>query len=462
MIQELHKFLEAPTEENVCKTLKEDTYGRMEKVCQFADMIAGADDNYVIALDGRWGSGKTFFVKEVQKVLEAAAADEEIELTPRCADQFASLKNKQHLVTLYYDAWEHDTDDKPLLSIIYELMSDERINHCFIDDEKVLASLETMIKAIIRLISPDRAKAIEGLIDFFKGASGTVNAVQSAHEKQDDLNTCLPKLFEQLLKTTGRKRIVFFIDELDRCRPDFAVRLLESMKHYFTSPDVIFVLSINREQLCHTIRKYYGAEFDARLYLNKFFDNIYTLERVSPSGFRRGMNYEYRSAYNGNLVDGVAAYYRMELREQKLYRGALYTHPEVNGFENDFCQEIMTAKTLPPILMGMAISDYKACIQSFMGEDEGCNKFLEVVHSIQSINLDYLFKEILPYNKTFHTDIRGGGRPLAGFDEAFIKFYKSTFGYKRLTIEQKATIKEMFVEEYQRDKQYLIGLVSDL
>ncbi|MDD6119803.1 MAG: P-loop NTPase fold protein [Selenomonadaceae bacterium] len=242
MIQKLHKFLEAPTEENVCKTLKEDTYGRIEKVCQFADTLASADDNYVIALDGKWGSGKTFFVKEVQKVLEAAAADEEIELIPRCDSQFASLKEKQHLATLYYDAWEHDTDDNPLLSIIYELMSDKRINHCFIDDEEVLASLEKMLKAIIRLVSPDRAKAIENLIDFFKGASKTVKAVQSAQEKQDDLNTCLPKLFEQLMKNTGRKRIVFFIDELDRCRPDFAVRLLESMKHYFTSPDVIFVL----------------------------------------------------------------------------------------------------------------------------------------------------------------------------------------------------------------------------
>lgn len=58
-------------------------------------------------------------------------------------------------------------------------------------------------------------------------------------------------------------RIIIFIDELDRCKPSYAVRLLEQIKHYMCDERITFILAVNTAQLQHTIRHFYGSEFDA-------------------------------------------------------------------------------------------------------------------------------------------------------------------------------------------------------
>lgn len=78
--------------------------------------------------------------------------------------------------------------------------------------------------------------------------------------------------------------IVIFLDELDRCRPDFAVRTLERIKHFFDVPKVVFVLLINRAQLVAAIKGLYGARLDAEGYLAKFIQ----LQLVLPKQLRIG------------------------------------------------------------------------------------------------------------------------------------------------------------------------------
>ena len=62
------------------------------------------------------------------------------------------------------------------------------------------------------------------------------------------------------------------IDELDRCRPSYAVELLEIAKHLFSVDRIVFVLAVNRSELVHSIKALYGSEFDAQGYLGRFFD----------------------------------------------------------------------------------------------------------------------------------------------------------------------------------------------
>ena len=77
--------------------------------------------------------------------------------------------------------------------------------------------------------------------------------------------------FNEIL-TEHADKLVIFVDELDRCRPNFAIEILESIKHYFDDDRIIFVMSVNKSQLIHTVAQYYGNDFDSSLYLNKFFD----------------------------------------------------------------------------------------------------------------------------------------------------------------------------------------------
>ncbi len=75
------------------------------------------------------------------------------------------------------------------------------------------------------------------------------------------------------------KPVVIFIDELDRCKPTFAVQLIERIKHLFDVPNLIFVLLINKEQLENAIKGVYGHETDAAKYLGKFVNFFFRLPR---------------------------------------------------------------------------------------------------------------------------------------------------------------------------------------
>ena len=79
-------------------------------------------------------------------------------------------------------------------------------------------------------------------------------------------------------KLSDGKPIVFIVDELDRCNPIYAVKTLERIKHLFSIPGIVFVLSIDKEQLCNSIKGYFGSEqLNAEEYLKRFIDYEYIL-----------------------------------------------------------------------------------------------------------------------------------------------------------------------------------------
>jgi hypothetical protein len=93
--------------------------------------------------------------------------------------------------------------------------------------------------------------------------------------------------FAQELTQEGRgvAPLVVFVDELDRCRPSFAIALLERVKHLFTVPGVVFVLSLDKEQLAQTVKSVYGSGFAAEGYLRRFIDYDYRLPMPQGKAF---------------------------------------------------------------------------------------------------------------------------------------------------------------------------------
>ena len=77
------------------------------------------------------------------------------------------------------------------------------------------------------------------------------------------------------------KKLIFIIDELDRCKPNYAIELLEVIKHYYSNNKIIFLLGTNNEQLSYTINNYYGSNFDGYGYLNKIYDLIIELPEIN-------------------------------------------------------------------------------------------------------------------------------------------------------------------------------------
>src|SRR5699024_8964662 len=121
--------------------------------------------------------------------------------------------------TVYYDAWANDNHDNPILSLIYATI---RSNQSTLDTEKKRSLLNTL-GAI--------ADAISGrsISDVLKQAKGT--SLLEELKSFDDLHELVQDFIDSLIHEKGN-RLVVFVDELDRCKPDYAIRLLECVKHY--------------------------------------------------------------------------------------------------------------------------------------------------------------------------------------------------------------------------------------
>lgn len=85
-------------------------------------------------------------------------------------------------------------------------------------------------------------------------------------KKEKDIHKAICEFLDSIMHERGN-RLVIFIDELDRCKPEYAVKLLERVKHYFENDSITFVFSTNMKELQHTIRRYYGENFNACKYL---------------------------------------------------------------------------------------------------------------------------------------------------------------------------------------------------
>jgi hypothetical protein len=141
---------------------------------------------------------------------------------------------------------------------------------------------------------------VEELVEAYTGSerdtldpSTTSDAVESTLDKlfeealsehqarKDSLAAFKNELGELLLliteHTSAAPPLFVFVDELDRCRPSYAIKLLEEIKHVFGIQNVVYVVSTNIEQLQNAVRALYGAEFDGRRYLHRLFDREYSL-----------------------------------------------------------------------------------------------------------------------------------------------------------------------------------------
>ena len=239
-----------PTEENLILTLKKNLLSRNKDLVRFYELISLQEDNCSIALDGRWGSGKTFFVK--QSVLMINANNPVSDMDDDTRIQITRALNLQKRekdasesfdVAVYYDAWENDNDIDPILSIVYEIVKQLGINYSFKDNDAFMQA-----GSILEVITN---RNITGMIENLK-SSDPLKKIK----EEKDLQEKIKAFFTELLEERGN-RLIVFIDELDRCKPSYSVQLLERIKHYLSDGRITFVFSVNLSELQHTIRRYY-------------------------------------------------------------------------------------------------------------------------------------------------------------------------------------------------------------
>ena len=210
-----------------------------------------------MVIDGQWGSGKTEFCLKLINLLE--------ETHPKAK-------------AAYIDAFKADHANEPLMTLI------AKISNLIKDEEKasnfrnkaipvIRYILTTASKAgiawILKKNADDIADELEDVLQ--EAAEDSINSMIAQSLKDHrDIEATLATLKEALKQIAEDTSLILFIDELDRCKPDFAIAMLENIKHVFDVPNVHFILVANLKQLKDSINHCYGTGVDAQKYLDKF------------------------------------------------------------------------------------------------------------------------------------------------------------------------------------------------
>lgn len=387
-----------PSYDNLLKTYLDDTIGRDKDIFRFASMLNAIDDNCSIALDGNWGNGKTFFVKQIKMFLDANNDF----ITPIHDEGIACIKNQckkylgeqatnfQPQVCVYYDAWENDNDDDPVLSLVYSILINTNTDFSLIDDTG-------LIKKATSILEFFSGKNWNELIENLKKDSPFDEIA-----KYKNIERQIKEFLDSLLLEKGN-RLIVFVDELDRCKPSYAVRLLERIKHYFGNDRITFVFSVNINELQHTIKRYYGNDFNACRYLDRFFDLRISLPPADKNRFCQSINFD-NSQYTFDIVCGaVIDTYNFSLREITKYirltkiaaYGPTHDSKDYNfsfseGRTKQFCLIYII-----PVMIGLKIYDSDKYSTFVGGKDN--TPLMEVSNCLK----EHFFDELLSRTETY-------------------------------------------------------------
>ncbi len=248
---------------------EDDLLGRKKISGRLSKLLERIEDPLVIALDGGWGTGKSYFLK--RWVAEHRKVD----------------SNKA--LTVYFDAFAHDYLNEPLIGLISALSARTPTKN----NKNITALKSAAVKLIRPAVRVTLAAVSGGATEMLGGAmAGATSAATSdakdavdkfwkreegRHQAMLDFHSALENLTSPSKEGNSHTPLVIVIDELDRCRPDYALEVLEIIKHFFSVPHVHFVLGVNLNSLENSVTARYGPQIDATAYLQKFVSLKMTL-----------------------------------------------------------------------------------------------------------------------------------------------------------------------------------------
>ena len=214
---------------------KHDKLSRRQHVEAFCSVLSGIEGPAVVLLDAPWGSGKTAFVR-------------------MCS---AFLQSQKEVRVVEFNAWRQQYTQRPLVDLVAAISA------------RVSVPVRYALRRDADAVAWHLAKVLtKGIID-----RDALDSGPSMLDSWDAAKTAIDEFTKALEAATAEDRLlVVFVDELDRCRPAYALDLLEVVRHLFSVDGVVVVLAINRDQLRCAVGSLYGDEFGADRYLRRFAD----------------------------------------------------------------------------------------------------------------------------------------------------------------------------------------------
>lgn len=356
---------------------REDALDRKDSADILTQFVRSCTESVVLCIDGAWGQGKTTFFRMWRQQL-----------------------TNEGLATLYFNAWENDFSDDALICLIGEIGSAIDEISARGDKAKVKKYLQKAKKLGVGLVKrtiPVAAKiATAGALDLDKVTEQALASFAETlakeqlenYEKSKKTLAAFKVALEELATSAYENSeenmpLVFIIDELDRCRPNFAIEVLEKAKHFFNVRNIVFVIGADKMQLSHSIRSLYGQDLNVNGYLRRFIDFDYILPppkkgKYFKALFNRFGFESYFSAKTGNYsryegnqtittFSELFNIFNLSLREQEhccsLLSLAIKTTPTDHRLYPIFLSYLIVLKVKEP-------STYKSFIASELTEDD--------------------------------------------------------------------------------------------
>ena len=255
----------------------------------------------VLNVNSPWGTGKSFFL-----------------------EHWAEMLSEKH-VCVRFNAWETDYSAEPLVALI-ACIEEQLRDPLDIKSHPAGAALINTGSVLVKKAGP---LILKGLVRKFsgieldelvgKGAEDTVDGVvENLLKDQSETRNNVKEFKEELVKRLSRAAesrgvegpAFIFIDELDRCRPTYAIELLERIKHFFELESCRFIIASDSVQLAHSIRAIYGQGFHSERYLNRFFDAEFRLDNENIFALVKSIMPSIPSTEIGISLSGRAAFSR--------------------------------------------------------------------------------------------------------------------------------------------------------
>lgn len=256
-------------------------------------------NSFVLAIDSSWGTGKTTFLNMLE-------------------DKMNNIKNNNYVI-INYNAWKNDLWKNPFETLMYTILENKIFNAT--DDinnfGKIGKDLKEVAKAIgkgfvkkqlSKIISEDIIEEIDKQVIESGDCKRFIDNTSIDYDffkEYEEYSNSIESMKKNLKKVCEKTQIVVFIDELDRCKPTFAIELLEMIKHLFDIENMVFVFALDVTQLSCSVKSVYGNEIDATGYLCRFFDYISKLPKFDIDTYidsilekNRLINYELKREIN--------------------------------------------------------------------------------------------------------------------------------------------------------------------
>ena len=280
-----------------------DTLERQSIAAYLTPVIASITQPFVISLHSPFGTGKTHFIKRWQQ----------------------DLINQEYRA-IYFNAWETDFSEDALLAFmgtVKRQLEDtaEDVAQAWLPELARKAggflgrkALPVLARGVIRKALGEKtldevlALSDENEEDIAKLAGAVVEeGLKSQVEGQKSVEAFRDYLAEMVSELTkdqddpAKRKLIVFVDELDRCRPTYAVQVLERIKHLFSADGLVFVLAIDDDQLRNAVSAVYGTNLDADGYLRRFIDWRFTLPEPPARAFAQFLCERFKLAETGKF-----------------------------------------------------------------------------------------------------------------------------------------------------------------